>query len=276
MNIFEILLVQPLMNLLMFFYNIFELLHIPGPLGWSIITMTASIRLAISPLMKKQIEQSKQMQKIQPQLAKLQKKYKKDPMKLQQAQRALYKEHKVNPGAGCLTALVQFPIFFGLYNAMNKLVQSSHSIRALNKVMYFPFLYVTSLNVYWLGLDLTKSPSEWQTVGWWYLLIPIITGGLQFYQAYLNNKMMPSAQKSSGDKDKDKDKEPNMQAMMQKQMMLIFPLMIAWMSFRFPAGLALYWNTFTLFGIWQFRGQLREKSGEEKAIEKAKSGKEKV
>ncbi len=269
MNIFEILLIAPIVNALMFFYKLFSLIGVPGTLGFAIIAVTSLARLAINPFMKKQIEQSAKMQELQPKIAKLQQKYKKEPMKLQQAQMELYKEYKINPGSGCLIFLIQMPLFIGLYNALIKVVSNSGEIanlKNINNMLYSPFLKTEGLNLSFVGFNLTKTPAEWQTLGWWYLLIPVITAGLQLLQAYLSGKTMQSAKKVEVPKTIDKKKETAandplaMQQMMQKQMLFIFPLMIGWISFTFPIGLALYWNVFNLFGIWQYYQQNKAKA----------------
>jgi YidC/Oxa1 family membrane protein insertase len=270
MNIFEVLLIAPIVNVLMLFYKLFESIKLPGTLGFAIIAVTALTRLAINPLMKKQLEQSAQMQKLQPQIAKLQKKYKKEPMKLQQAQMELYKQYKINPGGGCLIFLIQIPLFIGLYNALIRVVSNSGEIASLkniNNLLYSPFLQTKGLNLSFLNFNLTKTPSQWQTLGWWYLLVPVLTAGLQLLQAYLSSRAMQPAvlaKKTENSETPKKEKgaadDPMaMQQMMQKQMIFIFPLMTGWLSFNFPVGLALYWNVFNLFGIWQYYQQFKQK-----------------
>ena len=176
---------------------------------------------------------------------------------MQQAQLALYKEYKVNPGAGCLIMLIQLPLFIGLYNALIRVVSNSGelaNLKNINNLLYSPFLRTEGLNVSFLGLNLTKTPADWPTLGWWYLLIPVLTAGLQLYQAYLSGKSMQPKKPVEVDKTKKKEKDDTaqMQQMMQKQMLYIFPLMIGWVSYRFPIGVALYWNIFNIFGIWQY------------------------
>jgi len=61
--------------------------------------------------------------------------------------------------------------------------------------------------------------------------------------------------KTENKKEAPTDDPMAMQQMMQKQMLFLFPLMIGWISFSFPVGLALYWNVFNLFGIWQYYQQ---------------------
>ena len=65
----------------------------------------------------------KKMQKIQPMMADIKEKYKKDPQKMQQEMMALYKKHKVNPVGGCLPMLLQIPVFIALYNVLNKAIE---------------------------------------------------------------------------------------------------------------------------------------------------------
>jgi YidC/Oxa1 family membrane protein insertase len=266
LKIFEVILIAPIVNLLMLFYKLFSLIGLPGTLGFAIIAVTALTRLAINPFMKKQIEQSAKMQQLQPKLAKLQQKYKKDPAKLQQAQMALYKENKINPGSGCLIFLIQMPLFIGLYNALIRVVSNSGelaNLKNINNLLYSPVLKTEGLNLSFLHLNLTKTPAEWQVLGWWYLLIPVITGGLQLAQAYLSGRISQPIKKSKvaptkKNQKKGKSDDPlAMQQAMQKQMLFIFPLMIGWFSFRFPVGLALYWNVFNIFGIWQYWQQAK-------------------
>jgi YidC/Oxa1 family membrane protein insertase len=259
MNIFDTLLVAPIVNLLALFYFLFEKLGVPGGLGFAIIAVTSLLRLAINPLMKHQTEQSQKMQALAPAVKKLQEKYKKDAVKLQQAQAELYKSHNINPGFGCLIFLIQLPLFIGLYNALIRLVTTNGSmdkmVEGINKLLYHPAIRIESLHTDFFGFNLVAHPNEWQKFGWWYLLIPVLTAALQFYQSYLTTKSLNAGkkeEKKTEKKDKNKKDEPDMQSIMQKQMMFMFPLMIGYFSYNFPVGLALYWNIFTLFGIWQY------------------------
>jgi len=262
MQIFNILFVDPVINLLVLLYKGFAFVNLPGALGWSIISITVAIRLAVNPLMKRQIEQSQKMQVVQPHITKLQKKHKKDPKKLQQAQMELFKKHGINPGFGCIVLILQLPITYGLYMALSTLVASGSvqkSIARINTFLYNPSLALKTLDASFLGFNLSKAPSEWQTLGWWYLTIPLITAGLQFYQALLSTKMMKAPQVEKAKitkKGKENDKKDSSQAMqgaMQTQMLYFLPLMIGWFSYSFPVGVALYWNIFTIFGIVQYR-----------------------
>lgn len=89
--------------------------------GLSIIAFTLIIRIIILPLYIKQTRSQLAMQEIQPEVNKLQAKYKNDPQKSQQEMMKLYKEKGVNPFSGCLPLLIQMPILFALYHVFNTL-----------------------------------------------------------------------------------------------------------------------------------------------------------
>ncbi|WGS64271.1 membrane protein insertase YidC [Marinitoga aeolica] len=89
-----------------------------GNFGWAIMIFTVVIRLILYPLYHKQTKSMIEMRKLQPEIEKIKKKYK-DPQRQQQALMELYKEHKINPAGGCLTAFIQLPIFWVLYGAIN-------------------------------------------------------------------------------------------------------------------------------------------------------------
>ena len=86
--------------------------------GIVIILLTIIVRLILTPLTITQTRSMARMQKIQPQLKELQKKYKDDKQKLQQETMDFYKQNNVNPLAGCLPLLLQMPVFFALFQAL--------------------------------------------------------------------------------------------------------------------------------------------------------------
>ncbi len=250
-------LVWPILNLLMVFYKFFEWLHIPGPLGFAIILLTLTIRLILYPLMSAQLKSAKKMARLKPHLDALSAKHKDDKQKLQQAQMALYKEHGVNPAAGCLPSLLQLPILIALYGVFSQVLTNGNVtklIEDINHIVYHPVLQLKTLDLTFLGTNLGIKPSQWQTHGWWLLSIPLITAGLQWYQTKLMMPTVASTQpdyhpvKSDGKKEERKE---DTAAEMQKQMAIITPLMFGYFAFQFPLGLALYWNIFGIFGIIQ-------------------------
>src|SRR3990170_4229847 len=83
--------------------------------GLAIILLTVAVRLVLLPLSIKQTRSMREMQKIQPEVKKLQQKHKGDRQKMNEAMMALYKEHGVNPFGGCAPLLLQFPVLIGLF-----------------------------------------------------------------------------------------------------------------------------------------------------------------
>jgi len=265
-NLWNQLLIWPITNILVAFYKLCEFLHLPGPLGFAIIFMTITIRLVLYPLMQAQLKSAKKMNDLKPHLDALNAKHKDNKQALQQAQLQLYKDHGVNPAAGCLPTLVQFPILIALYNVFYQILGSTNIsafVTDVNKILYLPSLRLTGLDFSFFGINLGIKPSQWQTHGWWLLAIPVITGLLQWYQTKLmlpNSENKKDSQRFDTDKNSQKLATRNSQpatnskddmADMQKQMALITPVMFGFFALQFPLGLALYWNVFGIFGIMQ-------------------------
>ncbi len=109
--------------------------------GISILIVTIIIRLLILPLAIKQYRSSKQMQAIQPELKKLQQKYKDDPKKQQEETMKLFQKHNINPLAGCFPVLIQMPVLIALYHAIMRNTEiSSHSFLWLQLGERDPFI----------------------------------------------------------------------------------------------------------------------------------------
>jgi YidC/Oxa1 family membrane protein insertase len=251
-NLWNQLLVWPITNLLVVFYKLCEWLHLPGPLGFAIILLTIVVRFALYPLMHAQLKSAKKMADMKPHLDVLAAKHKDDKKALQQAQLDLYKEHGVNPAAGCLPTLVQFPILIALYNVFYQVLGNGNAnkmVEEINAIVYNPALQLKAFDATFFGVNLGIKPGDWQTQGWWLLSIPLITAGLQWYQSKL---MTPkkAAQPVAIEK-KGEEKKSDMMGDMQKQMMFITPIMFGFFAFQLPIGLSLYWNIFGLFGIIQ-------------------------
>lgn len=261
-------LVWPILNVLIAFYKAFEWLHLPGPMGFAVIALTVFIRLLLYPLMMSQLKSTKKMSKIKPHMDALAAKHKGDKQGLQQAQLALYKEHGVNPAAGCLPLLVQMPILFALYNVFFQVLGNGNLekvVSDINTILYSPALRLTSLDLSFFGINLAIKPSQWQTHGWWLLSVPVITGLLQYWQTKLmmpadtsvkhqvsSIKQKQAVEKKGEQKDEKKEEKPQDTAgEIQKQMAIMTPLMFGFFALQFPLGLALYWNVFGIFGIIQ-------------------------
>ncbi len=251
MEIFNTLLVHPLINALVVIYQTLYHLGIPGALGLSIILLTILIRFIMYPLTVAQIKTSQEMMKIQPLISKLKEKYKKDPKRLQQEQMALFKEHGVNPAAGCLPSLIQIVILvFGFYPAILKIfaLKPKETISTINHIAYFDQIKLTHVwDTNFFGIPLGATPTElMKSIVVIAILIPVITAVLQLIQTKM---MMPETPVKK--ELKPKSSSPDFSQALQKQMLYMSPLLIGFVSFRFAIGLSLYWNTFTIFGIIQ-------------------------
>lgn len=89
-----------------------------GSYGLSILIVTVIIRLLLLPLTIKQMKSSKAMQALQPELKKLQEKYKNNQQKLQEETMKLFQKHNVNPMSGCLPLMIQLPVLIAFYQAI--------------------------------------------------------------------------------------------------------------------------------------------------------------
>lgn len=254
-NLFNTVFVIPILNLLVVFYKIFLFIRLPGAFGFAIIALTVAIRLLFQPFFQKQIETAKKMQELKPHLDNLSAKHKNDQKQLQAEQLKLYQQHGINPTSGCLVMIIQLPVFIALYNTLNLFLlngQSAKTILAINKVLYFSALKIQTVNSWFFGLDLVKSPK--MAGAWYYLLIPLVTAVLQYFQAQASMPQTTGKEVVKlDDKGKKVESQGDFQKAMNTQMKYMFPLMIGWFSYSLPIGLALYWNIFSIMGIMQYK-----------------------
>lgn len=256
-NIFDTVLVYPILNVLIFFYKVFTSIGIPGAFGFSIIALTVFIRLILHPFFSKQIETTKKMQDLKPHLDRISAKHKKDPKKLQSEQMRLYQEAGINPATGCLFMLVQIPVFFALYNTLSLFLlkgPTTKLIADINGVLYHPFLKIQSINSDFFIFNLAMSPQK--SGLWYYYLVPVVTAALQYLQVQATTPAVAPTTDLDVKKDKKKEESStsgDFQKAMNTQMKYIFPLMIGWFAFTLPLGLSLYWNIFSLFSIMQYK-----------------------
>jgi hypothetical protein len=129
------------------FLAIFNLLYaLFKNYGLAIIVFAICIKLVFFPLSRQMIKSQHRMQMIQPELKKLQQKYKEDPQRLNQEMMHLYKTYKVNPFTGCLPLVVQMPIFFALYQTLTIIMPL---------FLVFIFLnFPSGLQLYWFSYNI--------------------------------------------------------------------------------------------------------------------------
>src|SRR5262249_5918005 len=143
-----------------------------GSYGIAIILLTILVRALMFPLGRKQALSAQKMQNVQPHLKELQEKYKDDKELLTKQTFALYKEHGVNPVGGCLPALIQLPIFVGLWQALNTSFPLRHA----------SFLWIRDLAAPDM---LFHFPMEIPFLGNWFNLLPFVVVGLMLIQTKL-------------------------------------------------------------------------------------------
>jgi len=252
---FNTFFIIPTLNILLVFYKIFSSINAPGALGLAIISLTVLFRLALHPFFAQQIEATKKMQKLKPELDKLTKKHKKNPKKLQQEQMKLYQREGINPASSCLFMIVQMPVFFALYRAMALFLvegKMDKIVVAVNKVVYSPYLEISKISPWFFGLNLAVSPSK--AGNYIYLIVPLVTALLQYYQAVLSGAQLAGdSPVNDENKEKKKEKQGDLQKTMGTQMRYLLPLMIGWFSYTLPTGLSVYWNVFSIFSIFQYQ-----------------------
>lgn len=255
-ELYTIVFKNPTINLLLFFYQLFLLIRLPGAFGFAIIALTISIRLLLHPFFRQQMELTDKMSRVKPHLDKLAEKHKNDKKKLQEEQLKLYKEMGINPASGCIFAIIQMPVFIALYQVLfgffDKQKNIAQVIDGINKLVYFPFLKIHSIDPSFFGFNLAIPPAQYQKYGWYYIAIPVITAILQYFQASQATPKRADKEQPQNKKDKKDDSE-DMQKIMSTQMKFMFPLMIGWFSYSLPVGLSLYWNIFSIFSIMQYK-----------------------
>ncbi len=223
----------------------------------AIIVLTVIIRFLTYPLLARQQESSRKMQQIQPQLKKIQEKYKNDKEKLSQAQMTLYRENKVNPVGGCLPLVIQFPILIGLYQAIFfALAATPFQLVDLSERLLIPGLdSLIPLQRMWIGMDLTLPPT---TNPPYALVLPLLV----LVTTWAQSKLTMATTQGSKDQDDDDDDKPSggvggQAQAMTKSMTTIMPLMFGFFSLSFSVGLSIYFVTSNLIGIVQYSPQGR-------------------
>ena len=205
-----------------------------GHYGVAIIIFTVLVKLAILPLTLSQNKSMMEMNKVQPKLTEIQKKYPKDKNKQAELTAKLYQEHHINPMMGCLPLLIQMPILFGLFKALRDPVKFVFKTQASYAAADKGFLWIASL----------KQPDVIQIGSF---TLPYIFPIIAALATFIYSKMMMVKQEKK--QDKNAPEAPG--ASMQKSMLYMMPIMILWWGVSFPAGLSIYWAISTLFSIAQ-------------------------
>lgn len=231
---------KPIAEVLSFFYSI-----VPN-YAVAIVLLTVAMMIVLTPLTIKQTRSMLVMQKLQPELKKLQEKHKNDRQALNEAVMALYKEHNANPLGGCLPMLLPFPVFIALFQVLEKLTRKGTTVyqgvtyHVHPKYLTHGPLFVAILKgngkLKSFGIDLAKSAGSahgtfWSALPYYVLLLIMI--GTQYYQQRQLTSRTPQANNQ------------------QAQMMKFIPIFFGVISIRFPAGVVLYWTVSNMIRILQ-------------------------
>lgn len=218
---------QPLFNGLIFLYN-----TVPShDFGVSIIILTILIRLIIWPLTNKGIKNQKVLNKIQPQIEEIKKRFKDNKEGRARALMALYTDNKISPFAGFLPIIIQIPIIIALWRVF--LNSANLDMGSLYSFISAP----ASIQLVFLGLvDLSQRS----------VVLAIISGVLQYFQTKM---IMPSFAKAL--EGAPPSKSSDFGQTMSKQMLYLGPVLSIVIFWSLPAALPLYWIVVSLLTILQ-------------------------
>jgi YidC/Oxa1 family membrane protein insertase len=188
--------------------------------GWDIVLLTVAVRVATLPASVKAQRSALRMQRLAPQVEKIREKFKDDSTRLNHEMMDLYKRNHVNPLGGCLPTAIQFPILYGLYEALLNAVELRHApfigwIRDLSAPDCYPVSWMPKVPF----LDCHGIP-----------ILVLLMG----VSTYVQQSMMP------------KPADPN-----QQKMMMWMPIFFTVLFIALPAGLSLYYFASNILGIIQ-------------------------
>ncbi|MDB5165253.1 MAG: putative 60 kDa inner rane insertion protein [Candidatus Saccharibacteria bacterium] len=270
MNIFELLIVQPIFNLLIALYSI-----IPGSdFGVSVILFTILVRFALYPLLKRQLHQTKLMRKLQPELKRI-KKSTKGNRQLESVQMLeLYKKHGVSPFRSILILLIQLPIFLALYNVIqiftlhrDQIAKFTYDflegVPAISHLIKHPEQFNEKL----LGIvDLTKPAIGSHGVDIILLVLAVVAAGTQYI---MSKQTMPHTDSKKRLRDimseaaagKQAD-QSDMNAAVMGKMMKFLPVFMFFIMISIPGAIALYYGVSNIVAVLQQSYLLRQDSEE--------------
>ncbi|MET7734915.1 membrane protein insertase YidC [Streptomyces sp. NPDC005402] len=212
--------------------------------GLSIVSLVILIRICLIPLFVKQIKSTRAMQTLQPEMKKIQERYKNDKQRQSEEMMKLYKETGTNPLSSCLPILAQSPFFFALYHVLNG-IATGDTIGVINES-----LLASARKAHIFGAPLAAKFKDGsatvQALGATVTDVRVVTAVMivmmsasQFYtQRQLMTKNVDTTVKT-----------PFMQQ--QKMLMYVFPVMFAVFGINFPVGVLVYWLTTNVWTMGQ-------------------------
>jgi YidC/Oxa1 family membrane protein insertase len=202
--------------------------------GVAIIMLTVLVRGCMFPLSRKQAISSQKMQLLQPEMKRINEKYKNEPDKKMKAQQQLYREHNFNPLGGCLLAFVQLPIFVGLYRSLSVDVELRQAPLFGEGIRWASNLAAPDMFWDWSNLvpDFISHGTGFFALGPYLNILPLITIGLFIWQQKMF--MPPPADE---------------QAALQQKMMQYMMIFMGIMFFKVASGLCVYFIASSIWGI---------------------------
>jgi YidC/Oxa1 family membrane protein insertase len=235
--------------LLSVFYSV-----IPN-LGVSIILLTCAVMAVLLPLTAKQTRSMIAMQRIQPEIKKIQQQYKDDRQKQNEALMQFYQENNVNPLSGCLPLIIQAPVMFALFRVLRSIQDHIPTTGAFNKLftdLCAPAATAAACknptDMHFLGLNLMVSPADSGSVTAnffgrlpYFIAVAAVVASAwyQMWQTQLRQKRLGNSQQNNP---------------INKQMQMIsrvFPIFFGWFAYIASSGLVLYFVTSSLWRIGQ-------------------------
>jgi YidC/Oxa1 family membrane protein insertase len=220
-GLWNTILLEPMLNLLVLMSKYFM-----GSFGLAVIVLTIIIRLLIFPLTMRQLQSSKAMQALRPEITALQEKYAKDGKQLAAEMSQLYKKTGVNPLGCAFPLLLQFPIWVALYQSvMQAMAYTPENLIGLSRQLYSSAAIQSAvpLKHYFLWANLSSGD----------IFMAILTAASMWVWQKMSS--MPSA-------------DPQQQTM-SRIMLWVLPLLFGLMALTFPSALALYWVVSNIIGI---------------------------
>lgn len=232
---FSTILYDPIYNGLVFFIDV-----IPGgEVGLAVIAITLVVKFILLPLSIKSVRTQQTMKQVKPRIDEIKEKYGDDKEKQAMKMMEAYSEYNVNPFAGILIIIIQFPIIIALYY-----VFFNGGLPDIDPEIVYSFVQIPELvDMNFLGADLAEKS----------LLLALIAGGSQLLQTWISNKLSPDKDEK---KDGEKEKKPKnfideFKSNLGGNLMYILPGVVFVISYTLPAVVAVYWATSNLFQVFQ-------------------------
>jgi len=258
-KVFNVLIARPIFNLLILIIAL-----IPGHnMGVAIIIFTIIVRIAMYPLLKKQLHNAMAMKKLQPELKRIKKEAAGDRQKESQMMMALYKEKEINPFGSFGIILVQLPVLIALYSGISKLVKNPEAIVTYSYTWthHLPYMQHVIANIHtfdrtFLGLiDLTKPALHSGGVYWPAMVLVVLSVAIQYIQSKQlmmtdkNTKSIRQIFKATAAGEQVDQTE--VQAATTRFTLFFIPGMLFLISISIAPALSLYWFVGGLVAYYQ-------------------------